>query len=234
MLIWRSLVLSTDIINDLDGELGEELSSFAREVTEGLHGQEGSHDVAQFEEHESPIMDSVEIKEEHGNAIPHEDRYEDRPASRSESVGSKRSWCSEDDCEENESPSKRQKTSPVDLDEVLPWPFDDEQDSDDFEQQGSPPPSGSDDDFDSEGHQDAITPGPFVQLAAQFGRPAPLIAQTNTADDAWLIDDSDDEEGVNEEVGGRGNLVGTGFVSVNKAGVHVTANELFLHEEDDV
>ena len=224
---------ANDIINDLDGELGEEFSSSAREITDGLHGQEGSHDFAQFQGPESPIMDSVEIKEEHGNALPHDDRYEDRPASRSESVGSKRSWTSEDEYEENESPSKRQKISPEDLDEVIPWPFDDDQytNDNDFQQQGSPTPPSSEY-FDSEEeNQDVNTPGPFVQLAPQFGRPAPLIAQTNTADDAWLIDDSDDEEAVKGEVEGRGNLVGTGFVSVNKAGVHVTANELFFHQE---
>ena len=164
-------------------------------------------------------MDSVETKEEHGNVLPHDDRYGDRTASRSGSVGSKRSWTSEDEYEENESPSKRQKNSPVDLDEVIPWPFDDDQYSNDFQQQGSPTPPSSDDYFDSEEeNQDVITPGPFVQLAPEFSQPAPLIAQTNTADDAWIIDDSDDEDGGKGEVEGSGNLVGMGFVSVNKAG----------------
>lgn len=242
---------ANDIIADLDGELGEEVSSSAREDRDEVYGQEGSRhfgrpgndvanesdntrgealNVAQFQVLESPLMESVETKEEHGSAIAYDDRYEDQSASRSGSVGSKRSWSSEDDYEGNESPSKRQKNSPEDLDEIVPWPFDDEQYTDDFQQQGPASPPSSDDYFESEEeHQDVITPGPFVQLAPQFGEPATLIAQTNTADDAWLIPDSDDEG----EVDGRGDLVGTGFVSVNKAGINVMANEVVLHEGDD-
>ena len=234
-----------DIIDDLDGELGKEVSSSAREVRDEVHGQEGSEhfgrpgnnaanerdnthgeapNVAQFQGDEPSVMESVEIKE-HGSAIPYDDRYEDQSASRSGSVSSKRSWSSEDDYEENKSPSKRRKTSPEDLDEIVPWPFDDDQDTYEFQQHDPASRPGSDDCFESEEEQqDVITPGPFVQLAPQFGQPPPLIAQTNTADDAWLIPDSDDEEGVKGEVDGRGDLVGTGFVSVNKAGIHVTTN----------
>lgn len=208
-------------IDYLDGKLGRPGNNAAEEP-DNTHGK--APNVGQFQGSEPPVMESVEIIEEHGSAIPYDDRYKDQSASRSGSVSSKRSRSSEDDYEENESPSKRQKTSPEDPDEILPWPFNDDQ-SDDFEQHGPTSPSLSDDGYETEEeHQDVITPGPFVQLAPQFGQQAPLIAQTNTADDAWLIPDSDDEEGVKGEVDGRGNLVGTGFVSVNKAGIHVTAN----------
>ena len=225
---------ANDVIDDLDGALGEEVSSSAREVRTEVHGQD-FHDVP-FQGQESPIMESVEIKDEHIAAIPRNDQYETQPASQSGSVGSKRSWSSEDDYEENQSPSKRRKNSPEDSDEVIPWPFHDDDPTNEFEQEGSPSPPNSDDSFDSEEeNQDAMTPGPFIQLAPQLSRPPPLIAQTNTAENAWLIDDSDeDEEGAKGEMEGTGNLVGTGFVSVNKAGVHVTANELFLNEEADV
>ena len=257
-----------DIIDDLDGKLAEEVSSFVREVTDEVDGQEGSHhydaqiqrpelapfarpvnydanepdnthgedsNVAQFQGHLSPLMDSVESKEEDGSATPYDDRYDDQSSSRSQSVSSKRSWSSEDDYEENESPSKRRKYSPEDEDATVPWPFDDEQHTNNFQQQGSTSPPSSDDYFDSEDeeHQDVITPGAFVKLAPQFGQPGSLIAQTNTADDAWLIPDSDDEDGVKGEVDAGETLIETGFVSVNKAGIAVRANEFFLNEGND-
>ena len=259
---------ANDFINDLDGKLAEEVTSFVRELTDEVDGLEGSHDhdvqcrrpelahlgrpenydtnkvdntlgedlnVAQLQRHQSPLMDSVENKQQDASATPYDNRYGDQSASRSQSVDSKRSWSSEDDYEENESPSKRRKYSPANEDETVSWPFDDEQHTNSFQQHGSASPPSSDDYFDSEDeeHQDVITPGPFVQLAPQFGQPGSLIAQTNTADEAWLIPDSDDEEGVKGEVEGGGTLVETGFVSVNKAGIDVRANELFLSEGND-
>ena len=196
----------------------------------------GEHlNAAQFQRHQSPLMASVESQKQDASATPYDNRFENQSASRSQSVDSKRSWSSEDDYEENESPSKRRKYSPENEDETVPWPFDDEQHTNSFQQQGSASPPSSDEYFDSEDeeHQDVITPGPFVQLAPQFGQPGSLIAQTNTADEAWLIPDSDDEEGVKGEVEGGGTLVETGFVSVNKAGIDVRANELFLSEGND-
>ena len=201
-----------------------------------------AHDVAQSRGHQSPLMASVEREEEDGTtANPCEDRYEDQSASRSPSVSSKRSWSSEDDYEEDESPSKRRKCSSEneDEEEMVPWPFADDPDDvqvpNHFQQENPTSPPSSDDYFDSEDdeQQDVITPGPNVPLAPQFVQPGCLIAQTNTADDAWIIPDSDDEEGIEGEVEGGGNLVGTGFVAVNKAGVDVRANELFLTEGDD-
>ena len=261
---------ANDIINDLDIKLPEEVSNFVREVEgqEGSHDYDAqfqqpglahlgrpenydaseldnthreAHNVAQSQGHQSPLMDSVEREQEDGTAKPCDDRYEDQSASRSPSVSSKRSWSSEDDYEENESPSKRRKSLPEneDEDEMVPWPFaddpDDVQATNHFQQQDPTSPPSSDDYFDSEDEeqQDVITPGPFVPLAPQFVHPGCLIAQTNTADDAWLIPDSDDEEGIEGEVESGGTLVGTGFVAVNKAGIDVRANELFLTERDD-
>lgn len=193
--------------------------------------------VAQFHGHQSPLMESVERKEEDGSATPCDNRYEGQSGSRSQSVSSKRSWSSEEDYEENESPSKRLKSLPEDEDGMIPipYPFDDDPDSNCYQQQASASPPSSDDYFDSEDeeHQDLITPGPFVPFAPQFGQPGSLIAQTNTAEDAWSIPDSDDEEGVRGEVDGEETLVETGFVSVNKAGITVTANGLFLSEGND-
>ena len=190
--------------------------------------------VAQFQRHQSPLMESVERNEEDGNAAPCDDRYEGQSGSRSQSVSSKRSWSSEDDYEENESPSKRLKSLPEDEDGMIPipYPFDDDPDSNCYQQQGSASPPSSDDYFDSEDeeHQDLITPGPFVPLAPQFGQQGSLIAQTNTAEDAWSIPDSDDEERAKGEVDGEETLVETGFVSVNKAANTVRSNELFLSE----
>lgn len=213
-----------DLINHLDRKIPEEFSRFVREITAEVQG------------HESPLMDSVEREEEDGSATPYDNRYENQSANRSPSVGSKRSWSGEEDYEENESPVKRRKSFDEDGDEIVQWPFDDDPDTNDFQQQGSTsPPSSNDyfDDSEDEEHQDVITPGPFVQLAPQFVQPGCLIAQTNTADDAWIIDDSDDEEGIEGEVENGGTLVETGFVAVNKAGVDVRANELFLSEGND-
>ena len=238
-----------EVTDEADGQQGghdygaqiqpPELARFARPGAYDANELDNTHgedlNVAQFQGHQSPLMDSVESKVEDGSATPFDDRYEDQSASRSRSVDSKRSWSSEDDYEEDESPSKRRKFSPENEDEAVPWPFDDEQHTSCFQQQGSASPPSSDDYFDSEDeeHQDVITPGPFVQLAPQFGQPGSLIAQTNTADEAWLIPDSDDEEGVKGEVDGGGTLVETGFVSVNKVGIDVRANELFLNEGSD-
>ena len=216
-----------------------EFSHLSRPVNYDANAPYNTHgedlNLAQFQGHQSPLMDSVESKEDAGSATPYDDRYEDQSPSRSQSVDSKRSWSSEDEYEENESPSKRRKYSPENEDEKVPWPFDDEQHTSSFQQQGSASPPSSDDYFESEDeeHQDVITPGPFVQLAPQFGQPVSLIAQTNTVDDAWLIPDSDDEEGAKGEVDGGGTLVETGFVSVNKAGIDVRANELFLSGGND-
>ncbi len=238
-----------EVVDEVDREEGScgydaqiqrpELACFGKLRYNDANAPDNTHEndlnVAQSQRPQSPLMDSVEIKEEDGSATPYDDRYEDQSASRSRSVGSKRSWSSEEDYEENESPSKRRKYSPENEDETVPWPFDDEQHANHFQQQGSASPPSSDDYFDSEDeeHQDVITPGPFVQLAPQFGQPGSLIAQTNTADEAWVIPDSDDEEGVKGEVDGGETLVETGFVSVNKGGINVGVNDLFLNEGDD-
>ena len=261
---------ANDIINDLDIELPEEVSNFVREVEgrEGSHDYDAQfqqpelahlgrpendvaseldhahgevHIVAQSQGHQSPLMASVEREKEVGSAKPCDDRSEDQSASRSLSVSSKRSWFSEDDYEEDESPSKRRKSvhENEDEDEMVPWPFaddpDDVQVTNHFQHENPTSPPSSDDYFtsDDEEQQDVITPGPTVPLAPQFVQPGCLIAQTNTADDAWIIPDSDNEEGIEGEVEGGGTLVGTGFVAVNKAGVDVRANELFLTEGDD-
>ena len=191
--------------------------------------------VAQFQEHQLPLIESVERKEEDGSATQCDDRYKGQSGSRSQSVSSKRSWSSEDDYEENESPSKRLKSLPEDEDGIIPCPFDDEPDSNCYQQQASASLPSSDDYFESEDeeHQDLITPGPFVALTPQFGQQGSLIAQTNTAENAWVITDSDDEEGAKGEVDGEETLVETGFVSVNKAGITVRANEFFLSEGND-
>ena len=237
-----------EVADELDGREGSpdydaqihrpELACFAKLRYNDANAPDNTPEdlnVAQLQVPQSPPINSVEIHEEGGSATPHDDRYEHESPSRSRSVNSKRSWSSEEDYEGNESPSKRRKYTPENEDEMVPWPFDDEQHANHFQHQGSASPPSSDDYFDSEDeeHQDLITPGPFVQIASQFGQPGSLIAQTNTADEAWLIPDSDDEEVVKREVDGGETLVETGFVSVNKAGVSVRANDLILNEGDD-
>ena len=73
------------------------------------------------------------------------------------------SWSSEDDYEENESPSKRWKPLPEneDKDEMVPWPFADDpndvQVTNHFQQQDPTSPPSSDDYFTSEDEEQTVS-----------------------------------------------------------------------------
>ena len=214
---------------------GDDIDSIANS-----HARREDSQFSQSQWVPSCSSNEVQIKDKEDCSTPDDEDQTSQPSSRSSSVSSKRSRSSA--YADIQRPSKRQKYLPEDEDEALQDPYSD--DSDLFEQQveadrfwtggsASPLTTSEASELSYDEALEPLPPGPILDLAAQFNKPAPLITESNTAKDPFVIDDDDEEEFEQGELVEAETLVEQSFVSVNMAAFSGRKNDLLVNPDDE-